>query len=116
MTTIDNTDHHFLKNYPSLFKTELDVPVLEIPIGWIPLFSELCEEFNELEDAEQIKFMQVKEQKSELRIYLTAHTEMTDKIINKYKVVAAQTCMRCASEDAIYRHTKPTVLCDECAS
>lgn len=64
MTTIDNTDDHFPKNYPSLFKSVLDDPVLEIPVGWLPLFGQLCEELNELEEAEQIKFIQVKEKNS----------------------------------------------------
>ena len=113
MTNVTLNDAHYTKYYKNLFQSERHVPVLEIPQGWHLLFSQLCEELNVLEDAEQIVFLQVKEKNSELRVYLDDYNDIIDMILEKYTSLSKRTCMRCA-DDEVKVTSSRFVLCDSC--
>ena len=91
--------------------------------GWFDLINSMCEELQVLSDktGSQIEFLQVKEKLAGLRVHINEYSDEARVIINKYEIIASQTCEQCGIIDETVNIREVEgywldTLCDKCYS
>lgn len=98
-TDWDKLENELRNRHPDQFAELIDV---EIPLGWFPLFGELCDRLHISLEPEQrscFRWLQVKEKFGELRAYYAYSLDelpvAVSRLIDEYERRSVVTCIAC---------------------
>lgn len=121
--------YNICTEYPFLIPRDIDGSIdeefeytylnLEIPVGWVKLFLQMCADIKPLLEKEGVLddfyFLQVKEKYNELTCYSNSVASLeVEQIIQKYKYISRYICTECGKPATYETRGYLASYCEDC--